>query len=102
MHIVSKIIPIFIHYFLELWINGYYIYIRFQQITKNMRIPDEVFKKWQDLRSFGDGKKISEQKNITEVDISRAFTTQECSDETFEKLAEFFKEKEERIQKIIQ
>lgn len=66
-----------------------------------MRIPDEVFKKWQDLRSFGDGKKISEQKGVSEMDISRAFTTQECSDETFEKLAEFFKQKEEKIKEYL-
>lgn len=67
-----------------------------------MKIPDEIFKKWRDLRSFGDGKKISEQKQITEMDISRAFTSQECSDEVFEKLADFFKAKEDKIQKILQ
>jgi len=66
-----------------------------------MKIPDDVFKKWLDLRSFGDGKKIAEEKGITTMEISRAFTTQECSDSVFEKLAEFFKTKEERIKEII-
>jgi hypothetical protein len=67
-----------------------------------MKIPDEVFAKWKELRSFGDGKKISEQTGVTENDVSRAFTGQECSDETFEALAKFFKEKEEKINAILQ
>ena len=66
-----------------------------------MKIPTDVFTKWQNLRSFGDGKKIASEKGLREVEVSRAFTTQECSDEVFEKLAEFFKEKEEKIQKIL-
>lgn len=67
-----------------------------------MKIPDELFKKWVELRSFGDGKKINQAKGISEMDISRAFTTQECSDENFVKLAEFFKEKEERLKPYVE
>lgn len=66
-----------------------------------MKIPDELFSKWKDLKSFGDGKKIAEQKGISEMDTSRAFTTQECSDENFIKLAEFFKEKEEMVKEYL-
>lgn len=66
-----------------------------------MKIPDELFKKWVDLRSYGDGKKIAEAKELTEMEVSRAFNTQECSDETFKKLAEYFKQKEETIKEYL-
>lgn len=62
-----------------------------------MKIPDEIFKAWKDLRSHGDGKKIAESKGITEMDVSRAFNSQECSDETFEAIGSFYKEKAETI-----
>jgi hypothetical protein len=39
-----------------------------------MKVPEELLKKWQDLRSFGDGRKIVDQnEGINEMDISRAF-----------------------------
>lgn len=67
-----------------------------------MRIPDELFKKWTELRSHGDGKKISEEKGLGEMEISRAFTTQECSDDTFNAMADFYKKKEERVNQYLQ
>lgn len=66
-----------------------------------MKIPDELFKKWTDLRSHGDGKKIADTKGLNENDVSRAFNTQECSDDTFEKLAEYYKEKEEKVNQFL-
>lgn len=66
-----------------------------------MKIPDELFKKWTDLRSYGDGKKISDTTGLTEMEVSRAFSTQECSDDTFEKLADYYKAKEEKIKEYL-
>lgn len=68
-----------------------------------MKIPDELMKKWQDLRSHGDGKSIVEQnQGITEMSVSRAFTTGECSDEVFTAIADFYKDKEERVNQYLQ
>lgn len=67
-----------------------------------MRIPDELFKRWCDLRSHGDGKKISDTKDVSEMDVSRAFSTQECSDDTFKAIADFYKEKEVTVKEYLQ
>ena len=65
-------------------------------------VPDELKKKWEDLRSFGDGKKIADSsQDVNEVDVSRAFSTGECSDEVFHAIAEFFKKKEESIKQYL-
>jgi hypothetical protein len=66
-----------------------------------MKIPEELFNKWQDLRSYGDGKKISDQTGLSEVEISRAMTTRECSDKVFEEIAKYFKEKEEKVKEFL-
>ena len=67
-----------------------------------MRVPDELMKKWQDLRSHGDGKTIVEQnQGITEMSVSRAFTTGECSDEVFKAIADFYKDKEEKVNQYL-
>lgn len=66
-----------------------------------MKIPEELFKKWSDLRSHGDGKKISQATGLTEKEVSAAFKTQECTDEVFEKIAEFFKGKEEKVNQYL-
>ncbi len=63
-----------------------------------MKIPDDLKKKWDDLRSHGDGKKIADAyTDINEVDVSRAFTSGECSDEVFHAIADFYKKKEESV-----
>lgn len=67
-----------------------------------MKIPDELKKKWDDLRSFGDGKKIAEAyEEVNEVDVSRAFNTGECSDEVFHAMADFFKKKEDSVKQYL-
>lgn len=66
-----------------------------------MKIPDELFNKWQDLRSYGDGKKIAERAGLSEVEVSRAMTTQECSDKVFEEIAAYYKEKEEKVKEYL-
>lgn len=62
-----------------------------------MKIPDDLFEKWKMLRSHGDGKKIAEQKGINIMDVSRAFTLQECSDQTFKAIADFYEAKKEMV-----
>jgi hypothetical protein len=66
-----------------------------------MRVPDKIFSQWTTLRSQGDGKKIAEQKGISEMDVSRAFTTQECSDTVFEAIADYFEEKRKLVEKYM-
>lgn len=67
-----------------------------------MKIPEELMKKWLDLRTQGDGKKIVEKNDgITENDVSRAFTTGSCSDNIFKIIADFYKEKENLIKEYL-
>ena len=67
-----------------------------------MQVPDELMKKWQALRTHGDGRKIAEQNpGITEMDISRAFTQGECRDDVFESIADFYKEKELKVKEYL-
>jgi hypothetical protein len=71
-----------------------------------MEIPQALLDKWSKLRSHGDGKKIVEaaaEKGVTISDayISRAFANGECSDEVFEAMASYFKEKEEKVNSFL-
>ncbi len=67
-----------------------------------MIIPSELLKKWNELKSHGDGKKISdENQDVTYMDVSRAFSKGECSDKVFEAIAQFYKSKEERIKEYL-
>lgn len=66
-----------------------------------MQIPEELLNKWKSLRSHGDNTKIAEQKGVTIVDVSRAFTYGECSDDTFKAIADFYKEKEEVVKEYL-
>lgn len=66
-----------------------------------MKIPADLLTRWKDLRSHGDGKKISTQADITEMDVSRAFSNGECSDDVFRAIADFYKEKEEILKEYI-
>jgi hypothetical protein len=69
-----------------------------------MKIPEVLLQKWNDLKSHGDGKKIAEESGsvgITKDDISRAFKNGECSDEVFEAIAGFYKEKEEKVKQYL-
>lgn len=62
-----------------------------------MRVPDKIFEMWRSLRTHGDGKLIVERSGITDNDISRTFNTQECSDDVFKAIADFYKEKQEMV-----
>lgn len=66
-----------------------------------MKIPEELLDKWKSLRSHGDNTKIAEQGNASVVDVSRAFTYGECSDDTFKAIADFYKEKDEVVKEYL-
>lgn len=66
-----------------------------------MRVPDKIFSQWMILRSQGDGRKIADQKSISEMDVSRAFNSQECSDKVFEAIADFYNEKQKLVDKYM-
>lgn len=67
-----------------------------------MKIPDELFKRWHELRSHGDGKKIAEaNKGVTEMDISRAMKDGSCLDHVFEALAEYYKTKDGKVKEYL-
>jgi len=67
-----------------------------------MKIPEELKKKWSELRSHGDGVKIAEQNpGVTVYDISRAINTGECSDLVFDAIAGFYKEKGEKVKEFL-
>lgn len=68
-----------------------------------MKIPDDILKKWNDLRSYGDGKEIAEKNaDITENNVTRAFKNGKCSDTVFVAMAGFYKEKEEMVKPFIE
>lgn len=76
--------------------------LQLHKIAKFMKIPDELLKRWNDLKSFGDGKKIAEENpEITDRDVSVAFSKGECSDKVFEAIADYYKQKEEKIKEYL-
>jgi len=62
-----------------------------------MKVPTEILNNWKGLRSRGDNKKISEEKGIPAVNVSRAFEGRECSDDTFIAIRDFYTAKEARL-----
>ncbi len=67
-----------------------------------MIIPVEILKKWSDLRSHGDGKKIADENSgISEMDVSKAFNKGECPDRVFAAIADFYKAKEEKVKEYL-
>lgn len=78
------------------------MYQTYSKITNYMKIPDELLKKWASLRSHGDHVKIAAQnQKVTNMDISRAINTGECSDLVFDAIAGFYKEKEEKVKEYL-
>lgn len=69
-----------------------------------MKIPEALLEKWTELKSHGDGVKIADAsgpEGITDMDVSRAFITKECSDKVFGFIASFYKEKEEKVKSYL-
>lgn len=59
-----------------------------------MNITKETLSKWAKLKSHGDGAKIAEANpGINVMDISRAFKLGRCSDEVYEAIEKYYREK---------
>lgn len=66
-----------------------------------MQIPKNQLDKWKALKSRGDGRKImAANPGISATDISRAFAGGRCSDDTFNAIATYYKEKNRKVQEM--
>lgn len=66
-----------------------------------MKIDKEVLKTWKSLRSHGDGKKIVlANTGVRPNDIVDAFKNGECKDTVYEAMAKFYKEKQDKLEKL--
>lgn len=67
-----------------------------------MEIPEKLMKKWQALRTPGDGDKLAERLEGTAGEtFNRAFREGRCRDEVFEVMAEFYEEKAKLIRQYL-
>ncbi len=81
-----------------------YLYTVKQKETKNeyMKIPEKLIRKWEALKSVGDAATLADRMTDGYPELfRRAFRTGECSDEVFEVMAEFYKEKAELIKEYL-
>lgn len=69
--------------------------------AKYMKIPVELMDKWSLLHSWGDQDKLADKTGLTTVTIRKILKGGECSDEQFELIAEFYKEKEDLINQYL-
>lgn len=84
--------------YLEQFMNDNKLHYNYKHKIRNyMQIPEEIYKKWLALRSHGDGRRIKDETGISIVEVSRAFTYKECSDDAFKAMADFYKKKEELV-----
>ncbi len=57
-------------------------------------IPKKQLDRWNNLKKHGDGKRIAEaNEGINDMDVSRAFKLGRCSEEVYNAIAAFYKEK---------
>lgn len=68
-----------------------------------MEIPAEILAQWKKLRSHGDGRRLIEKHpgKFGDQDLTRAFKQGKCSDEVFVMMGEFYKEKQDNIDKFM-
>lgn len=66
-----------------------------------MKIPKELIKKWEVLRSDLDTERIAEAAGVHKQTVRNAFNTGKCSDEVFKAMADFYSGKEVLINQYI-
>jgi len=67
-----------------------------------MEIPGKLLKKWEALRSPGDGEKMAEKLNGSAAEtFNRAFREGKCRDEVFKVMAAFYEEKANLIKEYL-
>lgn len=72
------------------------------QNSKRMIIPDNLMKKWQVLRSPGDGEKMADKlEGSASETFNRAFREGRCRDEVFRVMADFYEEKANLIKEYL-
>ncbi len=62
-----------------------------------MRIDQESFDLWNQLKDHGDFKNIEAESGIGRLTIAKAFSEQECSEETFNAITDYYAAKQARI-----
>ena len=66
-----------------------------------MNIPNEILGKWEILKSNGDCKAIAEKAGVSYWSVSKAISNGKCTDEVFQAIADYYKEKQEMIKSYI-
>ena len=67
-----------------------------------MEIPEKLRKKWEALRSPGDGEKMAEKLIGSAAEtFNRAFREGKCRDEVFKVMAAFYEEKANLIKEYL-
>jgi AcrR family transcriptional regulator len=66
-----------------------------------MRIPNQLLREWEKLRSGGDAIKIAELANVSPMTIYRAFRDEVCNDKVLDVIAKYYKEKKAKIDNLI-
>jgi len=67
-----------------------------------MEIPEKLRKKWETLRSPGDGEKMAEKLDGSAAEtFNRAFREGKCRDEVFKVMAAFYEEKVNLIKEYL-
>ena len=67
-----------------------------------MEIPEKLRKKWEALRSPGDGDKMAEKLEGSAAEtFNRAFREGKCRDEVFKVMAHFYEEKAKLIKEYL-
>lgn len=66
-----------------------------------VQIPEDMFKRWKELRGHGDGVKIKED-NPSMIDnkFNRAFKNGRCDEKTFVALKKFYDKKDKEVKKL--
>jgi len=68
-----------------------------------MILPKELIEKWQVLRSPGDTSRMAERLEGTDKEtFNRAFREGKCNDNVFAVMAEFYREKENKVKEYLQ
>lgn len=67
-----------------------------------MEIPEKLRKKWEALKSPGDGDKMAEKLEGSAAEtFNRAFREGKCRDEVFKVMADFYEEKVNLIKEYL-
>ena len=66
-----------------------------------MKIPYQLLKEWEQLKSNGDVQKIADRAGVSRMTVYRAFKEEVCNDDLIEVIAEFYKEKRDMVNELL-